>query len=137
MSRFLSSKYKSLEPYTPGEQPKERKFIKLNTNESPFPPAPRAVELAAKAAKKLFEENLYYSNGEPVKVVIADTSIGRVPEATACADKFKKEGVDITLTVDYQRNHLQWLQNSFDVVLYPEIESRTQSVRFGLRDKVA
>ena len=53
----------------------------------------------AMAAKKLFEENLNYSNGDPVKVVIADTSIGRVPEAAACADKFKKEGVDITLSV--------------------------------------
>ncbi len=53
----------------------------------------------ALAAKKLFEENLYYSNGEHVKVVIADSSIGRVPEAAACADKFKKEGVDITLSV--------------------------------------
>ena len=53
----------------------------------------------AKAAAKLFEENLRYSNGEPVKVVIADTTIGRVGEAAACADKFKKAGVDITLTV--------------------------------------
>ena len=53
----------------------------------------------ALAAKKLFEDNLYYSNGDPVKVVIADKSIGRVPEAAACADKFKKEGVDITLSV--------------------------------------
>ncbi|MBR7163830.1 MAG: L-fucose isomerase [Clostridia bacterium] len=53
----------------------------------------------AQTAKKLFEENLYYSNGDPVKVVIADTSIGRVPEAAACADKFKKEGVNITLSV--------------------------------------
>ena len=53
----------------------------------------------AMAAKKLFEENLFYSNGEPVKVVIADSSIGRVPEAAACADKFKKDGVDITLSV--------------------------------------
>ncbi len=53
----------------------------------------------ALAAKKLFEENLNYSNGDPVKVVIADTSIGRVPEAAACADKFKREGVDITLSV--------------------------------------
>lgn len=39
----------------------------------------------AQAAKKLFEENLRYSNGEPVKVVIADHSIGRVPESAACA----------------------------------------------------
>ena len=53
----------------------------------------------AKAAKALFEENLKYSNGEPVKVVIADTTIGRVGETAACAAKFKKEGVDITLSV--------------------------------------
>ena len=53
----------------------------------------------AKSAAKLFEENLRYSNGEPVRVVIADTTIGRVGEAAACADKFRKAGVDITLTV--------------------------------------
>ena len=53
----------------------------------------------ARAAAKLFEENLKYSNGEAVKVVISDTTIGRVAEAAACADKFKKAGVDITLTV--------------------------------------
>ena len=53
----------------------------------------------AKNAAKLIQENVRYSNGEPVKVVIADTTIGRVAEAAACADKFKKEGVDITLTV--------------------------------------
>ena len=53
----------------------------------------------AKSAAKLFEENLRYSNGEPVKVVIADTTIGRVGESAACADKFRREGVDITVTV--------------------------------------
>ena len=53
----------------------------------------------AKAAAKLFEENLRYSNGEPVKVVIADTTIGRVGETAACAEKFRREGVDITVTV--------------------------------------
>ncbi len=58
----------------------------------------QTMELAL-AAKKLFEENLFYSNGEPVKVVIANRSIGRVPEAAACAEQFKKEGVDITLSV--------------------------------------
>jgi len=56
MSRFFSEKYSRLVPYTPGEQPKEMKFIKLNTNESPFPPSPRAARYAAEAAKKL---NLY------------------------------------------------------------------------------
>ena len=53
----------------------------------------------AKSAAKLFEENLRYSNGEPVKVVISNTTIGRAGESAACADQFKKEGVDITLTV--------------------------------------
>ncbi len=53
----------------------------------------------AKAAAKLFEDNIRYSNGEPVKVIIADTTIGRVSEAAACADKFRKEGVSVTLTV--------------------------------------
>ena len=53
----------------------------------------------AERAAKLFRENLKYSNGEPVRVVIADTTIGRVGEAAACADKFRREGVAITLTV--------------------------------------
>jgi len=53
----------------------------------------------AKAAQKLITENLKYSNGEPVEVIIADTTIDRVGEAAACAEKFRKAGVDITLTV--------------------------------------
>ena len=53
----------------------------------------------AKSAAKLIEENVFYSNGEHAKVIIADTTIGRVAESAACEDKFKKAGVDITLTV--------------------------------------
>ncbi|MGM9653485.1 MAG: L-fucose isomerase [Eubacteriales bacterium] len=53
----------------------------------------------AKSAARLFEENLRYSNGEPVKVIIADTTIGRVGEAAACEEKFRRAGVAITLTV--------------------------------------
>ena len=53
----------------------------------------------AKSAAKLFTDNLRYSNGEPVKVVIADTTIGRVGESAACQAKFEREGVSITLTV--------------------------------------
>ncbi len=59
---------------------------------------PQVMKMA-NAVKKLFEENLCYSNGDPVRVVMADSTIGRVPEAAACADKFKKEGVAVTLSV--------------------------------------
>ena len=44
MSRFLNQQYQSLEAYTPGEQPRDMQYIKLNTNESPYPPAPSVVE---------------------------------------------------------------------------------------------
>ena len=53
----------------------------------------------AKAAAALIRDNVHYSNGQPVEVVLADTTIGRVAEAAACADKFRRHGVDITLTV--------------------------------------
>ena len=53
----------------------------------------------ARSAAELIRNNVFYSNGEPVKVVISDTTIGRVAEAAACQDQFRKEGVDITITV--------------------------------------
>ena len=53
MSRFLTEKQKNLIPYTPGEQPKILNLIKLNTNESPFPPTPATVAAAEEEAKRL------------------------------------------------------------------------------------
>ena len=53
MSRFLSDKYMTLEAYVPGEQPQDRKYIKLNTNENPYPPHPAVVRAAEEAAGKL------------------------------------------------------------------------------------
>ena len=53
----------------------------------------------ARSAAELIRRNVFYTNGEPCEVIIADTTIGRVAEAAACAEKFKRAGVDITLTV--------------------------------------
>ncbi|MBO2516578.1 MAG: histidinol-phosphate transaminase [Clostridiales bacterium] len=54
MTRFMSDKYRTLTPYVPGEQPKVTgRLIKLNTNENPYPPSPKAIAAAAEAAKTL------------------------------------------------------------------------------------
>ena len=53
MSRFFSHRLDRLVPYTPGEQPIDRTYIKLNTNESPYPPTPRVLEVASVEAGRL------------------------------------------------------------------------------------
>ena len=55
MSNFLNDKIKGIKPYVPGEQPKEQKYIKLNTNESPFPPSKKAVEYAKSELEKVIK----------------------------------------------------------------------------------
>ena len=57
MSRFLSKEASALKPYTPGEQPTVAQYIKLNTNESPFPPSPRVIKAVNKA--EVLKLNLY------------------------------------------------------------------------------
>lgn len=53
MSRFFTEKYSNLVPYTPGEQPKDMKYVKLNTNESPFAPSEAVIKAATDEAGKL------------------------------------------------------------------------------------
>ena len=53
MSRFFREKYRELTPYVPGEQPKDMQYIKLNTNESPYPPSPGVLRAVAQEAVRL------------------------------------------------------------------------------------
>ena len=69
MSRYISSKFDGLTPYVPGEQPRDQQYIKLNTNESPFPPSPKALAYAAKAA-----ENLQLYSDPTCKALTAKTA---------------------------------------------------------------
>ena len=57
MSRFMSGRFAGLEAYTPGEQPQDMQYVKLNTNESPFPPSPEVI--AAVSAEEVGKLNLY------------------------------------------------------------------------------
>lgn len=70
MSRFFSEKHNNLVPYVPGEQPKDTQYIKLNTNESPYPPSAKAIEKAFEASKRL----MLYSDPEctPLHSCLAD-----------------------------------------------------------------
>ena len=53
MSKYFTSRLSALKPYTPGEQPKDQKYIKLNTNESPYPPSESVIKAAEESAKNL------------------------------------------------------------------------------------
>ena len=65
MSRFFSDKFSRLVPYVPGEQPRDMKYLKLNTNESPFPPPPAAADAVRDAAARL----MLYSDPESTALV--------------------------------------------------------------------
>ena len=72
MSRFLSTEAACLAPYTPGEQPTDAQYIKLNTNESPFSPSPRVVKALSRA--EVLKLNLY---SDPTCGVLTDAIAAR------------------------------------------------------------
>lgn len=80
MSRFISREAGRLEPYIPGEQPVDMQYIKLNTNESPFPPSPKVVKAISQA--ELLNLNLY-----------SDPTCGRLTRAIAHRYELKPEQV--------------------------------------------
>ena len=80
MSKFLSKEAGRLAPYTPGEQPQDQQYIKLNTNESPFPPSPKVVKAISRA--ELLKLNLY-----------SDPTCGQLVEAIAKRYELQPENV--------------------------------------------
>ena len=70
MSRFFTSRLSKLVPYVPGEQPQDRKYLKLNTNESPFPPAPEVL-------KAVEEERRLQLYSDPESLKLRQTLAGR------------------------------------------------------------
>ena len=77
MSKFFSKKYETLEPYTPGEQPQDMQYIKLNTNESPFPPHPAVAQAVAGEIEKL---RLYSDPDSKVLTAMLAKQLGVEPE---------------------------------------------------------
>ncbi len=70
MSKYWSTVTRNIKPYTPGEQPTDKKYIKLNTNENPYPPSPRCIAAIKEAANddlKLYPD----PNCSELKAVIA------------------------------------------------------------------
>ena len=83
MSSFFSEKYIDLEPYVPGEQPQDMQYVKLNTNESPFPPSPSALYYASEMSRPA---NLYSDpDCTQLRSLIADT-FGVSPGNVICGN---------------------------------------------------
>jgi len=80
MSRFLSAEALRLAPYTPGEQPQDQQYVKLNTNESPFPPSPKVLKALSRA--EVLKLNLY-----------SDPTCGQLVEALARRYELRPENI--------------------------------------------
>lgn len=110
MSRFLNSRYSALEPYTPGEQPKVTgRLIKLNTNESPYPPAPGVLEVINN--QELQKLRLY-----------SDPAASELTAAIADFYGLKQEQVMVGNGSDEVLAFIfMAMRGSNDVIYYPEI----------------
>ena len=101
MSRFFSSKYDSLEAYTPGEQPKERKYVKLNTNESPFPPSPSVIEAVKEEAGRL----MLYSDPECTPLVAKLAELYGVDKSSVIMTNGSDEALNFAFMAFCDKDH--------------------------------
>lgn len=84
MSRFMRERYSLFDAYVPGEQPQDRQYLKLNTNESPFPPPPGVLRCITEAD---IEDQRLYSDPEctALRRALADT-YGTSPQHILCGN---------------------------------------------------
>ncbi len=101
MSRFFSEKYSRLVPYTPGEQPRDMKYVKLNTNENPFPPSEYAVEAARREAARLE----LYPAPEPVELCTKFAAAVGVKPSEVIATNGSDEILDFAFKCFCDKDH--------------------------------
>ena len=94
MSRFLNDKYSRLEAYVPGEQPQDMEYIKLNTNESPFPPSPEVIKAVSFPAGVL----------DKIDLVVYDKDLKAGDTIIMCSDGILESNTE------YENKEL-WLKN--------------------------
>jgi len=114
MSRFWNSRVKNISPYVPGEQPRDRKFIKLNTNENPYPPSPKVI----KAIQQALNERLR---------LYPDPQCTEFREAVArrygvkSGQVFAGNGSDEILAFAFAAFFESKNENKVDSILFPDI----------------
>ena len=92
----------------------------------------------AKSVADLISSELKYSDGTPVQCVIADSTIGRVPEAAACAEKFRKEGVGVVISVTpcwfiWQQHWLAIVKKACLLLVFMDTMYRTPATKLYLK----
>lgn len=108
MSKFRDIKFSSLKEYVPGEQPQDKKYIKLNTNESPFPPSPSVVE--AVNSEEVSKLNLY-----------SDPECKLLKKAVADRYEVKTENVFLSNGSDEILNFAFMLYGNVKGTVFPDI----------------
>lgn len=115
MSKLWNDKIKEIEPYTPGEQPKDKKYIKLNTNENPYPPSSKVIE---KIKSMNLEDLKLYPDPDVMELgkVIAEYFSNKINDKVTHKQVFIGNGSDEVLAFIFMT-----FFNAGDKVYYPDI----------------
>ena len=115
MSKFWNDKIKEIEPYVPGEQPKDKKYIKLNTNENPYSPSEKVIE---KIKSMNLEDLKLYPDPDvsELRKVIAKYFSKKIDERITKEQIFVGNGSDEVLALIFMT-----FFNKSDKVYYPDI----------------